>query len=185
MALTREDWITGTGTLPIVKGHVWFTDESRMRGWGTGAGVYGQSVRRKLSFSLGRYATVFPAEVFANLACVHDIKAHGTPEKHLSICSDSLAALKALWAVRTTSSLVRQCQEALNDISTRHAVGLYWVPEHVEVRGNETTDGLARNGSVSGFVGPEPALGVSRQDLINKISRTGRILATLNGRLGN
>ena len=25
-------------------------------------------------------------------------------------------------------SLVRQCQKALNDISTRHAVGLYWVP---------------------------------------------------------
>jgi hypothetical protein len=25
--LTREDWFKGTGT-PIIKGHVWFTDES-------------------------------------------------------------------------------------------------------------------------------------------------------------
>jgi hypothetical protein len=32
-------------------------------------------------------------------------------------------------------------------------------------------DRLARNGSASGFVGPEPALGVSQQDLRNKISR--------------
>jgi hypothetical protein len=45
--------------------------------------VYGQSVRRRLSFFLGSYATVFQAEVFAILACVHDIKAHGTPEKHV------------------------------------------------------------------------------------------------------
>jgi hypothetical protein len=64
---------------------------------------------------------VFQAKVFAILACAHVIKIHGTPEKHVSICCDSLAALKALGAVRTTSTLVRQCQEALNDISTRHA----------------------------------------------------------------
>jgi hypothetical protein len=59
----------------------------------------------------------------------------------------------------------------LNDISALHAVGLYWVPGHAGVRGNETADGLARCGSASRFVGPEPALGVSRQDLRNKISR--------------
>jgi hypothetical protein len=30
--LTREDWTKGTGTPPMIKGHVWFTDGSRMRG---------------------------------------------------------------------------------------------------------------------------------------------------------
>jgi hypothetical protein len=68
-------------------------------------------------------------------------------------------------AVRTTSPLVRQCHEGLEDISTWHAVGLYRVPGHARVRGNETADGLARNGSASDFVGPEPALGISRQDV--------------------
>jgi hypothetical protein len=47
------------------------------------------------------------------------------------LCSDGQAALKALQAAKTMSRLVRQCQQALNDISTRHAVGLYWVPGHV------------------------------------------------------
>jgi len=30
--LTREDWTRGTGTPPVVKGLVWFTDGSRMEG---------------------------------------------------------------------------------------------------------------------------------------------------------
>jgi ribonuclease HI len=147
-----------------VKGLVWFTDGSKMRE-GTGAGVYKQSVERRLSFSLGRYVTVFQAEIYAILACVCEIQLQNRPEKYMSICSDSQEALKALQAVRTMSPLVQQCQKTLNDISTRHTVGLYWVPGHAGVQGNENADELTRGGSVLGFLGPEPALGVSRQNI--------------------
>jgi hypothetical protein len=114
--LTREDWTEGLGAPPEVKGLVWFTDGSKMRE-GTGAGVYGQSLRRRLSFSLGRYTTVFQAEIYTILACVYEIQLQNRSEKYVSICSDSQAALKELQAVRTTSPLVCQCQKALNDIS--------------------------------------------------------------------
>jgi hypothetical protein len=67
--------------------------------------------------------------------------------------------------------LVRQCQQALNDISTRHAVGLYCVPGHAGVRGNEIAGRLARSGSVQRFVGPESFLGVSRQIIRRKMKR--------------
>ena len=73
--------------------------------------------------------------------------------------------MKALKAVRT-SPLVHQCQKALNDVSTWHAVGLYWVPGHAGVRGNEIADELARGGSAVRFLGPDAALGVSRQGLV-------------------
>jgi len=56
--LTREGWTKGTDGPPAVKGPICFMDRSKM-GEGRGAGVYGQSVGRRLSFSLGRYATVF------------------------------------------------------------------------------------------------------------------------------
>jgi hypothetical protein len=80
-------------------------------------------------------------------------------------------ALKALQAAKTTSPLVWQCLQALNDISTRHAVGLYWVPGHASVRGNEITHRLIRSGSIQWFVGPEPFLGLSRQTLRRKMKR--------------
>jgi ribonuclease HI len=103
---------------------------------GTGAGFYGQSANRRLSISLGKYATDFQAEVCAILACVHEIETQDGPEKYVSICSNSQAALKALQAAKTTSPLVRQCQQALNYISTRHTMVLYWVLGHARMRGN-------------------------------------------------
>jgi hypothetical protein len=120
--LTREDLTKGTGTPPVVKGFVWFTDGSKTNE-GTGAGIYGQTVGRRLSFSVGRYATVFQAEIHAILACVYEIQFKSRPEKYTSICSDSQLALKPLQAIRSTSPLVQQHQKALNDISTLHAVG--------------------------------------------------------------
>ena len=81
----------------------------------------------------------------------------------MSSCSDSLVALKALKAVRT-SPFVRQCQKAFSDISILHAGGLFWVTEHAGIRCNEIATALT-------FLGPEPALGVSRRDLQNRLRR--------------
>ena len=77
---------------------------------GTGARVYGHSVGRRLSFSLGRYATLFQAEIYAILACAHAIQFQGRPEKHVSISSGSQVALKALQTFRTTSPLVHSAK---------------------------------------------------------------------------
>ena len=105
---------------------------------GTGAGVYGQSVDRRLGISLGKHATVSQAEVlvYAILDRVHEIETQDRPEKYISICSDNQAPLKALQAANTSSALLRQCQKVLKVFSTRHTVGLYWVTGHAGLRGN-------------------------------------------------
>jgi hypothetical protein len=72
--------------------------------------------------------------------------------------------MKALQAVRIMSPLVQQCQKVLN-ISGQHAVGLYWVPGHGGVWGNEMANQHVRGGSALKFVGPQPDLGVSRQNI--------------------
>jgi len=99
--LAREKWTRSPGTPPMVKGLVWFADGSRTVE-GTGAEVYGQSVNRGLSIPLGKHATVFQAEVYAILGCVHETETQDRSEKYVSICSDSQVALKALQAVKTS-----------------------------------------------------------------------------------
>ena len=56
----------------------------------------------------------------------------------------------------------------LNDISTSHTVGLYWVRGHTGVQGNEKAEKLTRDGSVQKFVGRKPSLGASRQNIRKK-----------------
>jgi hypothetical protein len=54
-------------------------------------------------------------------------------------------------------------------VSVRNAVGLFWVPGHAGVRGNEIADKVARGGLAQRFVGPELVLGVSRQNIRRKM----------------
>ena len=111
---------------------------------GTGAGVYWQSLGRRLSICLVKYATIFQTEIHAILACAHKIQTNARPEKCVSIFSDSQAALKTLQAAKTTSPLVQQCQKTLNVISTQHSVGLFCVHGHSDLWRNEIADELTR-----------------------------------------
>jgi hypothetical protein len=63
----RSEWKTGFQPNRM-GGLIWYTDGSKTNK-GTGAGVYCHGSRRKLSFSLGRYTTVFQAEVYDIKAC--------------------------------------------------------------------------------------------------------------------
>jgi hypothetical protein len=78
--LTREEWTRGPRTPPAVKGLIWYTDGSRTQR-GIGAGDYGQSLRRVLSISLGKYATVFQAVMYAILTSACEIHMDVRPEK--------------------------------------------------------------------------------------------------------
>jgi hypothetical protein len=121
---------------------------------GTGPGVYGKSVRRRLSSFQRKYATVFQAEIYTILDCVPETETHEKPKKHVSICSESQVAK----ALKAEKQLVYQRQKVLNSISALHLMWMYWVPGHTRVRGNEIAVGLARCDSSSRFVGPQPAL---------------------------
>jgi hypothetical protein len=63
---------------------------------GTGAGVYCDGTRRKLSFSLGQYITVFHAEVYAIKVCAVENLDRNYKNRNIYILSDSQAAIKTL-----------------------------------------------------------------------------------------
>jgi hypothetical protein len=63
----RSEWKVGFQPDRKV-GLIWYTDGSKTHKC-TGAGVHCYGARRKLSFGLGRYTTVFQAEVYVIKAC--------------------------------------------------------------------------------------------------------------------
>jgi len=105
---------------------------------GTRAGVYGQSLGRRLSISQGKHATVFQA-----LACAHEIQTNATSGKYISICPDSQVALKAPQAAKT-SPLVQQRQGRWMTFPPGILWGCFRVPGHSVVLGNENANKLAR-----------------------------------------
>jgi len=91
----RHDWETGFPRPKVANDRVWFTDGSLINGK-AGYGAHRILPRCNLIDSLGRFCTVFLAEVFAILACVQQEVVQGTKNKQIYIYSDSQAALKAL-----------------------------------------------------------------------------------------
>ncbi|XP_053699091.1 uncharacterized protein LOC128746066 [Sabethes cyaneus] len=71
------------------------------------------------------------------------------------------AALKALKAAMCNSKLVWECILSLRQLAHKNLVNLYWVPGHCGIEGNEKVDLLARKGSSTRCLGPEPFCGFS------------------------
>lgn len=74
------------------------------------------------------------------------------------ICWDSQAVIWALRVSIFTSRLIWGCKCAIEDLTKDNEVTLIWVFGHSGIRGNKIADQLAKGGSETRLLGPEPAL---------------------------
>ena len=123
-----------------------YTDGSKMD-IGTGAGVYCKALGINHSFRIHDDCSVFQAEVTAIIQAAEIIRESNIVGKTITVYIDSQAAVKALDSAVIRSRLVRICKSLLNEISRANAVTLCWVPGHMDIKGNEKADELARKGS--------------------------------------
>ncbi|KAL0820148.1 hypothetical protein ABMA28_005307 [Loxostege sticticalis] len=158
---SRDDWKRGPKP-PDENTLIWYTDGSKMES-GTGAGVYSKDT--KLSEGMGKLATVFQAETYAIIMCALKNVETSPKKRNIYILSDSQAALKALASVRVESKLVLNAIHALNRLGKFNKVTLMWVPGHTGVEGNEMADSLARKGSETAPIGPEPFVPISKSTI--------------------
>jgi hypothetical protein len=123
--------------------------------------VYCHGKKRKVSFSLGQYTTVFDAEVYFIKACAVENLDRDYKNRNICILSDSQAAIRELGKYQITSKLVWDHHQSLIELARHNRVQLIWVPGHEGSADYEIADLLARTGSEHPFIRPEPAYGIS------------------------
>ena len=132
---------------------VCYTDGSKLNGKaGAGVIILKGNETITLKFPLGRMATVFQAEVYAIQQAAS--KMLDMDCQSITILSDSRAALMAIDNCLVRSSLVWDTIQKLNELAVNRKVVLRWVKAHVGIKGNESADAAAKEGTEGGFIGP-------------------------------
>jgi hypothetical protein len=104
-------------------------------------------VGKRLSFSVGKYAKVFQAEilVYAILTCVHDIQSHGIPEKHVS--NYAMNTTNFMHASISLHFIGVQCLDMFRALLAHHQEALYErrIGDY-DVQDDQSTSTTAHNG---------------------------------------
>ena len=119
-----------------------------------GAGIFCEEPHLEEVLNLGKYPTVFQAEVIAISRAAEALINKNIANKNIIVFSDSQAAIKALDNYWCTSVLVDEGWRNLQRLAANNEVTICWVPGHSGIEGNEKADELARNGSENEYVGP-------------------------------
>jgi len=126
-----------------------FTDGSKTQDGETGAGAViadgDDKVRERIP--LGKWSTVFQAEVAAIEMTAQSLRLSGKQNREILFLVDNQAAITALGSNKTGSRLVASCRWALTHLAEQNQVSIAWVPGHSDIEGNEEADALAKEGT--------------------------------------
>jgi ribonuclease HI len=126
-----------------------FTDGSKTQEGLTGAGAViadGDDKAREC-IPLGKWSTVFQAEVTAIEMTAQTLRQLGKKDREILFLVDNQAAITALGSNMTGSRLVASCREALTHLAEQNQVTIAWVPGHSGIEGNEEADAMAKEGT--------------------------------------
>lgn len=171
IVLNREERTTGLRPLPIVKGLVWFTAQSKTQE-GNEAEVHGRSFGRRLSISIGRYTTVFQDDIYAIFTYVYEIQTIARSDKYTSICYFSQAALRTLRPANTTPHLNDNTKGRWMALllTTPCHLGLFDSPDILVLSGKETSIEFVRERFLHQCAGQELIFEVPRHNFRHRIN---------------
>lgn len=99
------------------------------------------------SYRLPNASTIFQCDIYAIYMAAVSIQNSPTACMKLAICVDSQAALKAFDSIKTSSVMVKNCKESLNNLGRVCEVVLIRTPRHSNIECNEIADYVANRGA--------------------------------------
>ncbi|XP_043062752.1 uncharacterized protein LOC122319487 [Drosophila yakuba] len=165
----RDDWNSRT---PGPQNAICFyTGGSKLQNR-VGGGLYFEQLGLRISFRLPDNCSVFQAEVAAIREALKHLKALKPESSHVSIFSDSQAAIKSIASISSHSKTVSNCRSSLHEMTQQFVISLIWVPGHRDIEGNSIADELAREGTFaeSGATSPRVCLQEVREEPQKKTS---------------
>ena len=108
------------GKLLSPYGEIWYTDGAK-NGNSVGIGIHGCRGRVNRYYALRSHVSIFQAKLTAILECARCIARDldETRRHDIYICTDSMAAVRALSRVRMKTSLTSICAAELNQLGER------------------------------------------------------------------
>ena len=149
-----------------------YTDGSKQDDGRVGAGFFAEHPNnspKQAFFHLGIYSTVFQAEFLAISEMAKNLLREKMHNQNIVVLVDCQAAIKALIKCTVTSITVLNCIRNLNQLGKQNHVSIAWIPGHAGVHGNEVAYYLAKPGSKSKILGPEPFITVPYASCVSTV----------------
>lgn len=136
-----------------------FTDGSLMEDR-AGAGIYSEELNLFCALSLGRFVSVYQAEMLGVMHALDHLIDGQISDKKIVIALDNQSVIRCMQRTDATSRLAVECLTKLNRCAQANELTLMWVKGHSGIEQNEIADSLAREGSANEFCGPEPRIAI-------------------------
>ena len=91
---------------------------------------------------INKHASIFTAEATALNMALNQIE--NSPKRSFIIFSDSLSCLESLEHFNISDTRILRIIEKVNCLAQQKQIIFAWIPGHVNIRGNDRADGLAK-----------------------------------------
>ena len=126
--------------LSLYKNFTTYYTDGSVIGDQTGCAIFSKNIEIKIK--LPNNTSIFSAEMYALLKTIK--LAQNTNNRNILICCDSLSCLQSLKQMYNKNPIAIKIYDEIYSMKNEKKFIILWIPSHINIRGNERADALAK-----------------------------------------